>query len=207
MPENSDQSAQQINSRNDLVDALRIRLECLKETAMESTPETDRKVAEVLAILVKILGKIEQTIYSQLEVMGKNNPRVKSLAETAQNQNLLNIEEALKAVLDPKSTRLTRLTNYGELLLRWWSAMLAGVQTTVMEFPNELEEALNHSKWQVEKKRWSGEEAAYWNHFKHVIRHELPLRLGDKMKNMQAAKTLDAYSIIGKGQLSDSREE
>ena len=71
------------------------------------------------------------------------------------------------------------------------------MQTTVMEAPHELEQGLNPSHWQVERKRWASEESVLWNHFKHVIRPELPLRVADRIKEMQASRTLDAYAALG----------
>ena len=119
------------------------------------------------------------------------------MADTVKNQGLVDIEKVLRSVLGSDSSRMNRLANYGNLLLRWSSAMMAGVQTTVMELPNELDQALNPDDWNVEKKRWSAEAEAFWNHYKFVIRHDLPLTLGDRMKEIQAQKTLDAYALLG----------
>lgn len=187
----------------DLVEALRVRVACLKAAVLPRGAETDQKVAEALGIMVQLLVRIEQTLSSQLEVLGRSNPRVKSMAETVREQGLLSVESALQAVLGAPQARLTRLTNYSDLLLRWWSAVLAGVQSTVMEAPNEIEQGLNPAHWQVEKKRWGSEDAAFWSHFKFVIRPELPLRIGDRLKQLQAEKTLDAYAVLGEARPSE----
>ena len=89
--------------------------------------------------------------------------------------------------------------NYSELLLRWWSALLTGVQTTVMEVPEELAQALNPSNWDVERKRWASEADAHWKHYKFAIRPDVPVTVGDRLKAMQAEKTLEAYSVLGVG--------
>ena len=177
--------------------ALQSHLPWLGDIQSASEEAAAQKAAESLAILVGVLKRIEQTIHSQLEVLSKNHPPIKSMAETVQNQGLLDIENVLRAVLGSDSPRMNRLVNYGDLLLRWSSAMMAGVQTTVMELPNELAQALNPDDWNVEKKRWSAEAEAFWNHYKFVIRHDLPLTLGDRMKEIQAQKTLDAYALLG----------
>ena len=183
--------------------ALQLHLPWLGGTHSASEEATAQKAAESLAIVVGVLKRIEQTIHSQLEVLGKNHPRIKSMAESVQNQGLLDIENVLRSVLGSDSPRLNRLVNYGDLLLRWSSAMMAGVQTTVMELPNELDQALNPDDWNVEKKRWSAEAEAFWDHYKFVIRHDLPLALGDRMKEIQAQKTLDAYALLGSEQSTE----
>jgi len=190
-----------------LAGALKRHLACLQNSDLADSPETDRKTAEALAILIDLFKKIEQTLVSQLEVLGKNHPRIKDMGETLKNQNLLNVENALQAVLSSKATRMTRLNNYADLLMRWWSAVLAGVQSTVLEVPHELTEALNPANWELEKKRWSSEEAAFWEHYRHVIRHDTPLKVGDKMKTMQAEKTLDTYAILGGEKTAPRHEE
>ncbi len=177
--------------------ALQSQMPWLGDIHVASDEATAQKAAESLAILVGVLKRIEQTIHSQLEVLSKNHPPIKSMAETVQNQGLLDIEKVLQAVLGSERPRMNRLANYGDLLLRWSSAMMAGVQTTVMELPDELAQALNPDEWNVEKKRWSAEAEAFWDHFKFVIRHDLPLTLGDRMKTIQAQKTLDAYALLG----------
>ena len=177
--------------------ALKSHLPWLGDIHPAGDEATAQKTVESLAILVGVLKRIEQTIHSQLEVLSKNHPPIKSMAETVQNQGLLDIENVLRSVLGSDSPRMNRLVNYGDLLLRWSSAMMAGVQTTVMELPNELDQALNPDDWKVEKKRWSAEAEAFWDHFKFVIRHDLPLTLGDRMKEIQAQKTLDAYALLG----------
>ncbi len=187
----------------DVSAALRSHLPWLGDLRSASEEATARKAAESLAILVGVLKRIEQTIHSQLEVLGKNHPPIKSMAETVQNQGLLDIENVLRSVLGSDSPRMNRLVNYGDLLLRWSAAMIAGVQTTVLELPNELDQRLNPDDWNVEKKRWSGEAEAFWNHFKFVIRHDLPLTLGDRMKEIQAQKTLDAYALLGSEQVTE----
>ncbi len=183
--------------------ALKSHLPWLGDIRPASEKATAHKAAESLAILVGVLKRIEQTIHSQLEVLGKNHPPIKSMAETVQNQGLLDIENVLRSVLGSDSPRMNRLANYGDLLLRWSAAMMAGVQTTVMELPNELDQALNPDDWNVEKKRWSAEAEAFWDHFKFVIRHDLPLTLGDRMKEIQAQKTLDAYALLGSEQSTE----
>lgn len=187
--------------------ALKSHLPWLEDIRPASEEATAQKTAESLAILVGVLQRIEQTIHSQLEVLSKNHPPIKSMAETVQNQGLLDIQKALRAVMGSDSSRTTRLANYGDLLLRWSSAMMAGVQTTVMELPNELTQALNPDDWNVEKKRWSAEAEAFWDHFKFVVRHDLPLTLGDRMKEIQAEKTLDAYALLGSEQSTESPED
>ena len=177
--------------------ALKSHLPWLGDIHPAGDEATAQKTVESLAILVGVLKRIEQTIHSQLEVLSKNHPPIKSMAETVQNQGLLDIEDVLRGVLGSDSSRMNRLANYGDLLLRWSSAMMAGVQTTIMELPNELDQALNPDDWKVEKKRWSAEAEAFWDHFKFVIRHDLPLTLGDRMKEIQAQKTLDAYALLG----------
>ncbi len=181
----------------DVSAALKSHLPWLVDFHPASEEATAQKTAESLSIVVGVLKRIEQTVHSQLEVLSKNHPPIKSMAETVQNQGLLDIENVLRAVLGSDSPRMNRLVNYGDLLLRWSSAMMAGVQTTVMELPNELDQALNPDNWNVEKKRWSAEAEALWDHFKFVIRHDLPLTLGDRMKEIQAQKTLDAYALLG----------
>ncbi len=183
--------------------ALKSHLPWLGDIQPASEEAAAQKAAESLAILAGVLKRIEQTIHSQLEVLSKNHPPIKSMAETVRNQGLLDIENVLRAVLGSGSPRMNRLVNYGDLLLRWSSAMMAGVQTTVMELPNELDQALNPDDWNVEKKRWSAEAEAFWNHFKFVIRHDLPLTLGDRMKEIQAQKTLDAYALLGSEQSTE----
>ncbi len=190
---------QEVNplSDGDVSAALKSHLPWLGDIHPAGEEATAQKAAESLAILVGVLKRIEKTIHSQLEVLSKNHPPIKSMAETVQNQGLLDIEDVLRGVLGSDSPRMNRLANYGDLLLRWSSAMMAGVQTTIMELPNELTQALNPDDWNVEKKRWSAESEAFWDHFKFVIRHDLPLALGDRMKEIQAQKTLDAYALLG----------
>ncbi len=177
--------------------ALRAHVPCLEEATVGTGPAMDRQVAEALGILVELLGKIEATLQSQLELLGKGDPSIKTMAETLGGQGLLNVGQALSRVLKSDKVPPTALRNYSDLVMRWWSAVLTGTQATVMEVPNEVAAALNPADWPVEKRRWSAEADAYWNHFKHVIRHELPLKLGDRMKQIQARKTLDAYRIMG----------
>lgn len=208
MPQNSSSSEPDSASAStgELPAALRAHLPCLEDITLPNDADAAQKVAQSLGIMVQILKRLEQTLYSQLEVMGKNHAPIKTMAETLQNQGLLDVEQALGAVLGADSTRTARLTNYGDLLLRWSSAAFAGVQTTVMEVPNELIEALNPANWTVEKKRWSGEDQAYWNHYKIVVRHEVPLKIGDRLKSIQAEKTLEAYSVLGSGQMLREQE-
>lgn len=208
MPQNSSSSEPDsaAASTGELTAALRAHLPCLQDITLPNDAEAAQKVAQSLAIMVQILKRLEQTLHSQLEVMGKNHAPIKTMAGTLQNQGLLDVEQALCVVLGADSTRMTRLVHYGDLLLRWWSAALAGVQTTVMEVPNELTEALNPANWAVEKKRWSGEDQVFWNHYKIVVRHDVPLKIGDRLKSIQAEKTLEAYSVLGSGQMLREQE-
>lgn len=183
-----------------LPQALAAHLQCLQDAPVDATPLTEEKVAQALSILVEVLKKIDATLLSQLEVLGKSHPRIKSMVETLQAQGLLNIEASLQGVLASDATRMTRLSNYTDLLTRWWAALMAGLQAAVLELPNELTESLNPSSWEVEKKRWSSEEEAFWQHFSIIVRHEVPLKISDKMKKIQAEKTLDAYAILGSGE-------
>ena len=199
MSREPNQAHREVNpsSGGDASAALKSHLPWLGDIQPASEEAAAQKTAETLAIVVGVLKRIEQTIHSQLEVLSKNHPPIKSMAETVQNQGLLDIENVLRSVLGSDSSRMNRLSNYGDLLLRWSSAMMAGVQTTILELPNELDQALNPDDWNVEKKRWSAEAEAFWNHYKFVIRHDLPLTLGDRMKEIQAQKTLDAYALLG----------
>ncbi|MCH8964801.1 MAG: hypothetical protein IIB58_07570 [Planctomycetes bacterium] len=198
MSREPNQAHREVNpsSGGDASAALKSHLPWLGDIQPASEEAAAQKTAETLAIVVGVLKRIEQTIHSQLEVLSKNHPPIKSMAETVQNQGLLDIENVLRSVLGSDSSRMNRLSNYGDLLLRWSSAMMAGVQTTILELPNELDQALNPDDWNVEKKRWSAEAEAFWNHYKFVIRHDLPLTLGDRMKEIQAQKTLDAYALL-----------
>ena len=198
MSREPNQAHREVNppSGGDASAALKSHLPWLGDIQPASEEAAAQKTAETLAIVVGVLKRIEQTIHSQLEVLSKNHPPIKSMAETVQNQGLLDIENVLRSVLGSDSSRMNRLSNYGDLLLRWSSAMMAGVQTTILELPNELDQALNPDDWNVEKKRWSAEAEAVWNHYKFVIRHDLPLTLGDRMKEIQAQKTLDAYALL-----------
>ena len=205
MSQEPNQAQQGINpsSGGEVAAALKSHLPWLGDIRPASEEATAQKAAESLAILVGVLKRIEQTIHSQLEVLSKNHPPIKLMAETVQNQDLLDIENVLRVVLGSDRPRMNRLANYGNLLLRWSSAMMAGVQTTIMELPSELDQALNPDDWKVEKKRWSAEAEAFWNHYKFVIRHDLPLTLGDRMKEIQAQKTLDAYALLGSEQSTE----
>ena len=205
MSQEPNQAQQGINpsSGGEVAAALKLHLPWLGDIQPAREEATAQKTAESLSIVVGVLKRIEQTVHSQLEVLSKNHPPIKSMAETVQNQGLLDIENVLRVVLGSDSPRMNRLANYGNLLLRWSSAMMAGVQTTIMELPSELDQALNPDDWKVEKKRWSAEAEAFWNHYKFVIRHDLPLTLGDRMKEIQAQKTLDAYALLGSEQSTE----
>ena len=157
MSREPNQAHREVNpsSGGDASAALKSHLPWLGDIQPASEEAAAQKTAETLAIVVGVLKRIEQTIHSQLEVLSKNHPPIKSMAETVQNQGLLDIENVLRSVLGSDSSRMNRLSNYGDLLLRWSSAMMAGVQTTILELPNELDQALNPADWKVEKKRWS----------------------------------------------------
>ncbi len=187
-------------------EALRTQVACLRDVTLDDGSDGQRKIAESLELLIGLLERIEQMLHSQLEVLAKNHAPIRPLAENLKNQALLDIKRTLQTVLGADNKRMNRLANYCDLMMRWWSAVLAGVQTTVMEVPNELTEALNPAAWELEKKRWSAREQAYWDHFRHVIRHELPLKLGDKLKRIQAEKTLAAYSVLGNDQVSEPEQ-
>jgi len=193
------QASGSADSTSTVADALRNHVNCLRDVAVPATPATDHATAQVMSTLIDLLRTVEQTVVSQLEAMGKYNPQVKALAETARNQRLLDVEGAVQTVLRSGDHRLTRLMQYSELLMRWWSAVVTGVQATLLEVPNELAAALDPAGWGVEKKRWSAEAEAYWQHFRLIIRQELPLEMGDRMKHVQAEKTLDAYTVLGSG--------
>ncbi len=159
-------------------------------------PDCADRAAASLAETVKLLQRISLAMISELEVLGRNNPRIKQMHEAIVSQGLLDVERAVAAALAPDETRITKLTHCAELMLRWWSAILAGIQTTVLEVPGELNDALNPAGWGVEKKMWKSEDAALWEHFKLAIRPELPLRLSDRLKTIQAQKSLDAFAAM-----------
>lgn len=184
---------------NGLAAALKERLPFLKDAALADDDATAEQTAEVLAIVVELLSKLEQTMQSQLEVLGKQHAPIRTMIDSAQNQGLISIEKAIIASLKSSGAKPIRLKNYSELLLRWWSALLTGVQTTVMEAPEELAQALNPSNWDVERKRWASEAEVHWKHFKFVIRPDVPAAVGDRLKAIQAEKTLEAYCVLGAG--------
>jgi hypothetical protein len=140
---------------------------------------------------------MEQTLYSELETLAKHHPQIKPMAQALAQQRLLDIQRMLTEAMGSGPGGSARMAHYSELLFRWWSAILAGVQSTVLHLPHELDAALNFAEWQVERKRWSSEESTYWDHFKFVIRSELPLRMADRLKAVRGAKTLEAYTILG----------
>ncbi|MCG3137043.1 MAG: hypothetical protein HJJLKODD_00884 [Phycisphaerae bacterium] len=169
---------------------------------LTASPETAEKLAQVVKVLVELLSRLDRTILSELMILSKNNSSLKSMAETLQRQGLLNIQDTVAAVLKPGNTRLNRVQQYSQLLLRWWAAMVAGIHSTCEQSSQQLAEALNPTTWPVEKKRWSSEEVAFWQYFQMIIRHELPLRQSDQMKSTQAQKTLEAYTALGGGSSS-----
>lgn len=190
----------------DFAAALSRELPFLANCGLADSPALPQRAAEVLALLIQAVRRVEQTIASQLEVLAKTNPQIKALAENVTAQGLLDVERAVAAVLRP-AARLTRLQNYTDLLLRWWTAILTGVQTTIPQMPHELSAALNPAAWELEKKRWSSEAEACWDHFKYVVRQELPLKMGDRMKQIHALKTLEAYSILAGSQRGGSDQQ
>lgn len=177
-----------------LVDALKQHCTFLKDSEVD--PACADRAAASLAETVQLLQHISLAMISQLEVLGRHNPRIKQMHEAITTQGLLDIEAAVTAALAPNETRITKLTNCSELMVRWWSALLAGIQSTVLAVPGELNEALNPAEWGVEKKMWKSEDAALWEHFKLAIRPELPLRLSDRLKTIQAQKSIDAFSAM-----------
>lgn len=180
-----------------LAAALKEHLPFLEGVTLANDAKSAEQAAEALAIFVELLGRLEQTLLSQLEVLGKQHAPIRTMIDAAQNQGLISIEKALRSALQADGGKPTRLKNYSELLLRWWSALLTGVQTTLMEGPEELSHALNPANWEVERKRWASEADVYWKHYKFVIRPDVPVAVGDRLKAIQAEKTLEAYSVLG----------
>ncbi len=183
-----------------LADVLKERLPFLKDAALANDASTAEQTAEALAIVVQLLSRLEQAMQSQLEVLGKQHAPIRGMVDAARNQDLLSIEKALLSALQARGAKPARLKKYSELLMRWWSALLTGVQTTVMEAPEELARALNPANWDVERKRWASEADAHWKHYKFVIQPDVPVAVGDRLKAIQAEKTLEAYSVLGAGQ-------
>ncbi len=160
--------------------------------AIDSTPE-----AQTAALLAVAIRRIEQTVFSQLECLGKTDPAIRNLAENLKRQGLLDIDAILPGALQGDPAHLGRLKNHADLLIRWLSAILAGAQSALLAAPEELSAALNPSNWVVEKKRWSSEPSAYWNHYQYAVRPELPLAVGDRLRSLAGQKTIEAYSILG----------
>jgi hypothetical protein len=186
-----------------LAAALAEHLPALKDVVSEKDTELPAKTAEALGVMVGLLGRMTDALLGELEFMGKTNPRIKAMQETVADQKLLDFEAAISKVLSPNTQRITRLSNTADLMVRWWSAVAAGVHTAILDIPDAVARELNPSDWPVEKKRWSSEEAAYWEHFKFVIREELPLKLGDHAKRTHGDKTLEAYTILGSSGSTD----
>ena len=80
---------------NGLAAALKERLPFLKDAALADDDATAEQTAEVLAIVVELLSKLEQTMQSQLEVLGKQHAPIRTMIDSAQNQGLISIEKAI----------------------------------------------------------------------------------------------------------------
>ena len=77
-----------------LVAALEGRLPFLKEAALANDAATAEQTAEALGIVVELLTRLEQTMQSQLEVLGKHHAPIRTMIDAAHNQGLISIEKA-----------------------------------------------------------------------------------------------------------------
>ena len=179
----------------EFVDVLTAHVKCLAGTGLDNSADTGRRLAECIEAIIALFGRVEQVMIAHLKFLGKHSERLGAMVDVASRQKLMSIEAVFPGAMAAPSGRITKLKNYCDLLWRWWTSTMVGIQATMEDVPAQLEKKLDPKEWHVPPRKFMrSEEETSWEHFEKVIRRELPLRLKDDQRRILAEKTYDAYA-------------